>query len=58
MKEDGRHSRELAEQYAYVSMKDPKISQKVAQDGLKTRELNNNSLGKILIFINKKQCFF
>ncbi|XP_071129133.1 uncharacterized protein [Mytilus edulis] len=45
MKEDGRHSRELAEQYAYVSMKDPKISQKVAQDGLKTRELNNNSLG-------------
>ncbi|XP_052071222.1 uncharacterized protein LOC127709654 isoform X2 [Mytilus californianus] len=45
MKEDGRHSRELAEQYAYVSMKDPKIAQKVAQDGLKTRELNFNSLG-------------
>jgi hypothetical protein len=60
MKEDGRHSRELVEQYVYIMYKDSRIVQKIAQDGLKTRELSFNSLGKIFVYnkrTNKKHCF-
>lgn len=46
MKDEGRHSRDLADQYAFLLFRDSGIMAKVIKQGLIARQMPFNALGK------------
>ncbi|XP_062584247.1 uncharacterized protein LOC134246013 [Saccostrea cucullata] len=55
MKEEGRPARELQDHFAFILVKDPKIMTKIAQEGVKTKQIAFNALGnsKLGIYVCK-----
>ena len=47
MKDDGRHSRDLADQYAFLMFRDSSMMAKVIKQGLVARPMPFNALGKL-----------
>lgn len=46
MKEEGRPARELQDHFAFILVKDPSVMTKIAQEGVKTKPIAFNALGK------------
>ena len=46
MKGEGRGARELQEHFAFILVKDPSVMTKIAQEGVKTKAIAFNALGK------------
>ena len=66
MKDDGRHARDLADQYAFLLFRDSSVMAKVIKQGLVARQMPFNALGKLFVFLGlhygsniakKKNCF-
>ena len=51
MKDDGRHARDLADQYAFLLFRDSSVMAKVIKQGLVARQMPFNALGKALFFL-------
>ena len=46
LKGEGRGPRELQEHFAFILVKDPSVMTKIAQEGVKTKSIAFNALGK------------
>lgn len=46
MKEEGRPTRELQDHFAFILVKDPSVMTKIAQEGVKTKPIAFNALGR------------
>ena len=50
MKEDGRHSRDLLDQYAFLMFRDSAVMARVIKQGLVARPMPFNALGMFSFF--------
>ena len=60
MKDDGRHSRDLVDQYAFLMFRDSTIMARVIKQGLLARPMPFNALGKqihcrMVVFTKQKE---
>lgn len=46
MKEEGRPAREVQDHFAFILVKDPSVMTKISQEGVKTKPIAFNALGK------------
>lgn len=53
MKEEGRPAREVQDHFAFILVKDPSVMTKISQEGVKTKPIAFNALGKLFGQIGK-----
>lgn len=46
MKKEGRPAREVQDHFAFILVKDPSVMTKISQEGVKTKPIAFNALGK------------